>query len=130
MADYTITYEKVTPESAAEGDSIERGYYMPGGWEYPIPDGLVGPAFTEWCNRMGPFDIPLETDEDTTRVEAAVLTLLEYGCSEWSGHGGTYYQVDSDTDYRTGEETRKAIHLAGFTDEEYDEIAYRMRPRS
>lgn len=35
----TWTYDRVTEESAADGDTSERGFYSPGGWYWPIEDG-------------------------------------------------------------------------------------------
>jgi hypothetical protein len=123
MATYTITYDKVTPESAEDGDVSEHGFYLPGGYEYPIPDGCVGAEFTAWREATGPFDLPLETDEDTGVVDAAIAILREYGCDEPSCRGGGfngdtfvwYSETDPDVDYRTGEETRKAVHFDGLT---------------
>ena len=37
-ARFEITYSVVTEESAQEGCSAEHGWWMPGGWEYPLED--------------------------------------------------------------------------------------------
>ena len=97
---YTMTYDKVTPESAEEGCFSESGFYMPGGWEYPTDDAPTGPAFLEWCQRMGPFEI-----------EGTVREVLDTIRGWEDNGGGSFYEVDADIDYTTGEETRRALHL-------------------
>ena len=60
---YTKTYQIVTVESAVDGDFAEHGFTLPGGWDYPIPDGCVGDDFKRWCEETGPFEVEITGEE-------------------------------------------------------------------
>lgn len=143
---YTMTYDKVTPESAEDGDVSERGFMTPGGWEHPIPDGLVGDEFKAWCDAQGPFEQdvePADLDDVPEWVRDLIFTTYAHGSEPfpeggavdthagilWSCYGiledlggvedngdGTFYEIDADQNYRTGEDTRRAVHFEGLTD--------------
>jgi hypothetical protein len=81
------TYDVVTPESAEEGDFAESG------WVYEPTVMTLREAFDEIAN-LGGF----EPSEWPMPVTGTHLTL---------------YQIDGNTDYRTGAETREALHIAG-----------------
>ena len=85
---FHITYEIVTPESAEHGDAAERGYAMPGGWQ---------------------FDLDTMTDAD---VQACALDLRSaanmVGCVEDSGLW--FSETDGRHNYRTGAVTRFDLH--------------------
>ena len=85
---FYITYEIVTPESAEHGDASERGYAMPGGWQ---------------------FELSAMTPDD---VKACALDLRSavnmVGCTEDSGR--SFSEVDGRQNYRTGAETRFDLH--------------------
>ena len=85
---FYITYEIVTPESAEHGDAAERGYAMPGGWQ---------------------FELSAMTPDD---VKACALDLRSavnmVGCTEDSGCW--FSEVDGRQNYRTGAETRFDLH--------------------
>lgn len=88
MKSVTVTYEIVTPESAEHGDAAERGFYQPGGWHYPTPDGLVGEDFTRWCEETGNAD-PIKHDDIYEVARDAIYDGygVEEGCDStgWSG---------------------------------------------
>lgn len=133
---YAITYDIVTPESAEEGEASERGYYLAGGYYHAIPYGLIGEAFTAYVEKMG-YRQPLRDSRDiaegVTVVDAAFAILDEYGCFERASHycpGISWYQVDPDMDYRTGEDTRKAVHFDGLTEEEDRALFDRVKART
>lgn len=85
---YSITYDKVTPESAEEGDFSEHGFISPGGYEHPIPDGLVGVEFSAWCAEMGPFDTVIEPTDGGDIPEWAI-DAADCWRDIYQGHNGT-----------------------------------------
>lgn len=119
MVRFAVTYDKVTPESAEDGDVSERGWYMAGGWYYPVPDGLVGPEYGAWVEEQG-FYQPVDPDEldegEDPIVRACADIVLEYGGVET--YDGTSWYCASEQDYRTGEDTTKCIHFEGLSDEQ------------
>lgn len=117
-----ITYDKVSPESAEDGDFSDHGFYGEGGWYFSIADE----SFEERCNKVGRDqalkDMTPEPDEFDTVAEA-VDFLSNYGPFEAScyplcesgGHDCWVTQADGDQDYSTGEVTRLSFHLDGVT---------------
>lgn len=58
-------------------------------------------------------------DEAGTKYSVAEVIALVAGCEPSSSHfhrGVWYTQADGDTDYSTGEETRRSYHLSGFSE--------------
>jgi hypothetical protein len=106
-----ITWETVTPESAAEGDTDDSG------WDY-TPD--EAPALT-------PDDDP---DPDLRNLyggpiaRAAVRQITRDAgaveASSWPSMSGRVWYTESDpaVDFRTGTERRRSFHLYGFTPRE------------
>jgi hypothetical protein len=88
---YSFTYDIVTPESAEQGDTSENGWYVPGGWKYPLfnDDG-------------SPNEAPPKLKGDLRAVisHAQELGIEFHPDADWG------YNVDPDLDYRTGEHTR------------------------
>ena len=84
---FAITYEIVTPESAADGDVAERGFCSPGGWKHE--------------------DRAMHTLRDA--IHAAERSYSKHG-SGFEDSGFWWTTVDGDQNYRTGEETTYAIH--------------------
>jgi hypothetical protein len=100
----SVTYSRVTPESASEGDFSETGHRE---------------------------DIPVEVDEydreeGTTAVDIVVKALRDAGATNPSSsmfHRGVWYSTEFETvSYRTGEEEERSFHLKGFTEAEEREI--------
>ena len=107
-----ITYDVVTPESAAHGDFEETGWENEEGVDM-IPDQ---------------FDI----DEGLTPADLAVKYLRNEGVIEASSscfHVGLWYTTEGDVDYTDGSERRQSYHLYGFLPEEEREIYNRVFPR-
>jgi hypothetical protein len=77
-----VTYEIVTPESAAQADVAESGFVDRGEW--------------------------LSEDRVELRLRDA-LGLM--GCVEDGGNGRDFYEADERLNYRTGESKRFALHL-------------------
>ena len=80
MGKFTVTYEVVTPESAADGEASESGFADTGGWKYQEP--------------------ALVSLHDA--VEIAGRGLIN--CGRW------FTTSDADIDYATGAETTYSIH--------------------
>lgn len=80
---WRVTYEIVTPESAAEGDAAERGFLLPGAWK-----------------------VAAESDEDVnmTLREACELCKPQEDCGRWLS------EVDGDMNYQTGGVETRAMH--------------------
>lgn len=103
-----VYYQRVTPESAEEGEYSEQG-------EDSVED--------------------VEPDEDETAVDVAVKILKDGGVFEASSssfHSGIWYSTESQvTDYSTGEQEEKTYHLKGFAEEEeravYDAVMKKRR---
>lgn len=105
---FLITFDLITEESAAEGDTADGGY-----------------SGSESC-AVDEFD-----DEGVTAIDKAVRFLtrecsVEAGSSHF--HSDLYYSdADGDTDWRTGDETRKSYHPVNFTVDEQRVIFERVR---
>jgi hypothetical protein len=80
---FTVTYEIITPESAARCDVAEHGYVQPGGWHFDSTD----------------LD---EVSMDLRSAVALVDTLEDAG--RW------FVECDGRVDYVTGAEERRALH--------------------
>ena len=106
MPTIAMTYDKVSEESAREGDTCENGFVLPGGWEFPLNDSGTAkdvdknPEF---------YWVPVKAGD----VRSAVQWAAEHECVRDNGDG-SFYSVDSNIDYRTGIETNYAIHFNGF----------------
>lgn len=101
------TFEKVTPESAEEGDVSDRG----------------------WIDEDGESMVP---DEDTESVaETAMKFLLDKGATEPSSshfHPEIWYtSYEVSENYRTGEVESRSYHLKDFTSEEEREVFALMK---
>src|SRR5262245_15611974 len=86
-ARFRVTYDIVTPESAEDGDVADAGWAGPGGWKFAVDD-------------PGPHELSLREAIYTAGGYAGGC----YDCGRWVD------RIDSDTDYRTGEETRYSLH--------------------
>ena len=82
----TYTYDKVTPESAAEGDIADYGYYIPGGWDVSLNGDDRGEVIAK--AQAGEYDYPCEkgwikdvwdTAGPFTDVSADGETVTAYG---------------------------------------------------
>lgn len=78
---FRVTYDIVTPESASDGESAESGFYSRGGWKHDDPSDWTLQEIVSQFGRNG----------------------LEDG-------GSSFYSIDTDTNYRTGEDTSYAVH--------------------
>jgi hypothetical protein len=91
MAKFHVTYDVVTEESAADGDTAESGFVSPGGWRH---DDAA--------------DLGLH---DVIRI---------VGRSSCEDGGRAFYTVDPDVNYMTGEDTTYAVHPpSGITPSSY-----------
>lgn len=98
MNRFHVTYEVVTPESAADGDAAERGYARPHGWQWP-------------GETMTAEDV--EACAMSLREAAGMVGMVE-DCGAW------FCEVDGRPNYRTGAETRYSLHPpANLTDASY-----------
>tara|TARA_Y100000034_G_scaffold119988_1_gene162337 strand:+ start:868 stop:1293 length:426 start_codon:yes stop_codon:yes gene_type:complete len=120
-ATLTQTYDIVTEESAANSETAEHGFYMPGGWTYPIPDGLTGEAFDTWCEETGPFAEPYDEDDYTGDrsdhlIERGIAQALLHDGFGWDHGDGIEWRgedwMDETEDGEAGCMTRRA-HVAG-----------------
>lgn len=102
-----ISYEIVTPESAADGDAAERGWIDEEGRE------------------ITPDQCDIDDQDGDERAAVVTLAVREIGLtvepSDWpTVHPGhTWYtDIDGDQDYSTGAVTRQSYHLEGFSEAE------------
>jgi hypothetical protein len=105
MARAWISYSVTTPESAEHGDHAEHGYAAPGGWRFPMPDGLYGDAARAFGD-----DNALTFREVLRWARDRGGWSIEY-IPRFGLHGVTLYCDEADTDPRTGAETRFAVHF-------------------
>lgn len=107
------TFDKVTPESAAEGDVSDRGWIDEEGEEIALDS--------------------YDREEGITIAKKAANWLRDAGASEASStrfHKGVWYSTEYGvTDYRTGEEEQRSFHLKGFTGKEERQIFDLMNRR-
>lgn len=80
---WRVTYEIVTPESAAEGDAEERGFVLPYGWHVPADS---------------------DNDANMSLREALDLCDPQEDCGRW------LVEIDGATDYMTGAVKTCALH--------------------
>lgn len=115
---FTFTYDKVTPESAEQGDTSDNGFYDPdGAREYSLRVPEI-----EANVRKNPKDYHVQWKPGELRH--ALKTARDLGCcSEDSGRW--FSSGDPDIDYRTGEDTRYAFHIDGVTPSTYRRIGAR-----
>jgi len=86
MGKFTVTYEVVTPESAADGEASESGFADTGGWKYQEPASL-------------------------TLKECLTIAQGGFEASQSAiGRGTWFTTVDADFDYATGAATTYSIH--------------------
>lgn len=89
-----ITYEIVTPESAADGDVSERGWVDEDGTAYTTDEAI---QFLAHDHSVEP--------------------------SSTQFHPGVWYSdLDAETDWHTGAERRQSYHLKGFTESQQRRI--------
>lgn len=99
---WRVSYEIVTPESAAEGDAAERGFIEPGEWRTELGESLKSDSL---------FDMGLR----------AALDLCQP--AEDCGNGRDLSEADSRLDYRTGSEERRTLHAPGnITDSSFRRV--------
>lgn len=77
---FCVTYDVITPESAEDGDSADRGFASPGGWRHD------------------------------DRALMTLREALSVAGGPFEDSGSWWSTIDADTDYRTGEDTFYAIH--------------------
>jgi hypothetical protein len=93
------TYDYVTPESAADGDCAERGWYVPGGWHYPLHDQQASE----------PFEMRASVAlEDVQEVLSGIESIENNGDS-LTVYGGSEQLYDR----RECIEESRAAHLTG-----------------
>lgn len=105
MRTISYTYDVVTEESAAYGDTADNGFCD----EYGNQFSLLCPAIAADIDGS-PDDYwkPVEPGD----VAAAIRFAIDHGCTEDNGDG-SFYGVDDDVDVRTGDATRYAVHFNG-----------------
>ncbi len=89
MGHFTVTYDITTEDSAEQGDYAESGFASYGGWKHD------------------------DRPEPVSLREALQTCGLSYSRKYGSGFedgGRAFYTCEADQNYRTGEETRYAIH--------------------
>lgn len=94
MALFHVTYDITTHESAEQGDYAESGFVTANS-EHVDMTGLWGRAAGEVKAVCG-----------MTLCEACRLI----GCLDSYCGGPSFYEADGNTDYRTGDNERRALH--------------------
>lgn len=96
MPAFTITYDIVTPDSAEHGDVAEMGFVDARDNLCELQPHMCGPDAAAFKAQFG------------LRLRDAVELI---GCVETDAAMESYYETDGRSDYRTGAETRYALHL-------------------
>ena len=104
MITFDFTYETVTPESAEHGDAADQGFIMPGLWKFD-PDQYER-------QKWNPGDL------------AGIINFAQsLGIYADEGAINSFYSVDPDINYRTGDHQNYAMHIAGITPATFERIA-------
>lgn len=91
MITIDFTFQTVTPESAEHGDFDSHGFITPGMWKYDV-----------------------DTYEREQWKLGDLAGLISFAQSLGiSFDGDSFYSVDPDIDYRTGEDTTYGMHIDG-----------------
>ena len=117
-----FTYDKVTPESAEQGDVSERGFYGFGGWYFDAESDAVK---ADLIANPDLYWVPWEIGA----LKEAIKDARGLGCGEVSLQydGVSAYSVDWDTDYQTCEVTQYCFHVSGVTRSTAKRIARLLR---
>jgi hypothetical protein len=94
------TYERVTPESAEDGDCSERGWYQPGGWYFDSYDMTAGER------------VPM-TARDLLREIQSEVGYVEYLQLSAKGRELMVVGARNTVDYSTGEDESITAHIEG-----------------
>jgi len=115
MLKYSITYDVVTSESCEHGDTSESGWYLPGGWKFPLKDEDGHHADTLKDAQNGEFDLTGTLSEllDLARQ----LGINSFEGAEW------FYSADPEENYTTGENTSYCLHLDDSSMRHFDRVA-------
>ena len=127
---FAVTYEVITPESAADSDAADRGYLVDG-WQHSTVE-MHSEHAEELRLLRDQSVMELEPDEDETVVDAAHKMLRREGVVEASASpasgptADSWFSGASSEDFRTGEGTIRSYHPVGLTDDEVREVARRL----
>jgi hypothetical protein len=106
---FRVTYDVVDDVSAADGCTSEAGYAYPAGWRVPL--------------EVEPFPVETLSLREALKAAGDRSYSARYGAGFEDG-GRAFYTVDSDPNYRTGEQTTYAIHPPeGITAASYGRLA-------
>jgi len=97
---YSLTFDVVTPESAAAGDCAEFGFEREPielGREFGLADAIREARRNGCASRDAEIHAPMGR--------------------------ASFYSADGETDYRTGAETRRCAHFSGMTESTLRRIA-------
>lgn len=89
---FHVTYDLITPESAERGDTSDNGFVTAGEWKTSVKD------------KWGKNAAAIQAVSGLTLREALELCSPQEDCGSW------FSEVDSRTDYATGEEERRSLH--------------------
>jgi hypothetical protein len=104
-----LTYQTVTPESAAQGDFDDQGWVVPGLGEFSCDDVLEEIKADD-------------SDYVVARTVAELVSVAEsFGCLFWPDAEWAY-SIDPVTDYATGEEKTYSLHVEDVTPPTYRRI--------
>lgn len=97
MAQFHVTYDVVTPESAEECDVAEAGFVDSHGRRVELEPEVCGDAAGKIKDACG----------------MTLRQALNYvsGCFDRGG-GPSFYEADVRIDYHTGAEERRALHVS------------------
>lgn len=115
MATYSFTYQTITPESAANGDHEDHGFYDPRGWRYSMNDPDTA------AHIQSDRDEYVHTVLHYGELADALRQARNLGICEDSGNW--FSSVDPDCNYQTGEDTFYSFHVDGVTPATYARIA-------
>lgn len=107
-----FTYERISEESASEGEAAEYGWADPDGGRYPIGGSEMDESQIEDVHER---DVGIEVSSAREAVELIRDTLNGLEPSSDGFHPTVFYSDSDDrVDYSTGDAERLSAHLHGF----------------
>jgi hypothetical protein len=109
-------YSTSTSESAEYGDHADHGFWLPGGWKFSMNDEKI---CEDILTNPDDYNIKYDGPGDLGHI---LDTARNLGIGGDNGDG-SFYSVDPDVDYTTGEDTSYSMHVKGVTPSTVKRIA-------
>tara|TARA_Y100001973_G_C5209218_1_gene344285 strand:+ start:24178 stop:24567 length:390 start_codon:yes stop_codon:yes gene_type:complete len=116
---YSVTYEIVTPESAASGDFSDAGFE-----EVDVP--IIVDEFDKEGAKEAGSGWGWEGEQLSAVAYLCFRIADDKGLTEWSSSdpsaGDWLSSPDAELNYETGESLTRHIHFAGLTDKQWQQL--------